>query len=292
MIEYYVAEHTKDENGSPQFVAKGSSISEREMNEMLDKFGFLGEIFQMQTLYNIAVHNAREYQSFMDQSNLRNLVFNIKSSPDAVVAEANRLLFNFCITAQSFINYAEKASKKSGNENKKHFNEYISNLFDNCFEYRFFYKLRNFCAHYSFPISQITTSEPSVVQVTCSKEHLLSYDGWGRIVQNDLAGMDSTIDILDYVEPYLNALTDIMYLIYYYYTPYYMEALKTILHLQNDYHTSLPVFISFKDRQPLEAKPIPVKRIFDDLPLLGKNPYQDIVIEEEDNSIKLSVVPV
>ena len=160
MIEWFIGEHKQDENGAPLFEAKGSSISEIERDKINSKFHFLGDIFLTRKSYDIAVRNARELQYYLDQSNLRKQALELKMPPDFIVTEVNRLIFNFCVAAQSFIDYAGKAAKHYGEDAKKHFVSYTHDLFDASSVYRFFNKLRNFCTHYSFPVTAITTSVP------------------------------------------------------------------------------------------------------------------------------------
>lgn len=73
-----------------------------------------------------------------------------------------------------------------------------SRYFDAYFEYRFFYKLRNYAVHCGLPIQIVrrvpirrdgVAAEGFAIWFDC--EMLLrSYDGWGRHVKNDLEGFD------------------------------------------------------------------------------------------------------
>ena len=290
MIEFYVAEQTFDENGDRTVIGK-ETITEDEIISFLSKFDFMGNINPTRRSYEIAIRNARQYQFYMDPSNLKKQVMDLKTPPEIMAVEINRLIFNFCVSAQSFIDYAKKSAGTIGAAEKEHFEKYTSHLFDNCFSYRFFYKLRNFCAHYSFPITQITSSDPGVVQVTSGKEHLLSYDGWGAIVKKDLEKMDSEINILEYVDPFLEALTELLMLIFYYHTPFYMESLHAYTDLQEKFQVTIPIFISFDGKHPLGLQPIPIKKVIDDLPLLGKNPFQDVIISHDGNKLNLTIIP-
>ena len=290
MIEYYVAEQSFDENGDRTVIGK-EKITEDEINSFLSKFDFMGNINPTRRSYEIAVRNAREYQFYMDHSNLKKQVLDLKTPPEIMGTEINRLIFNFCVSAHSFIDYAQKSAGTIGEAEKKHFIKHTNYLFDNCFSYRFFCKLRNFCAHYSFPITQITSSVPGVVQVTSGKEHLLSYDGWGAIVKKDLEKMESEINILEYVDPFLEALTELLMLIFYYHTPSYLESLHAYIDLQKKYQVTTPIFIGFDGKQPLELKPIPIDSVVDDLPLLGNNPYQNAIVSHDGKKLKYRIIP-
>ena len=218
MIDYYVAEQFFDGKEDSSFVGK-VKISEDEIRSFLASFDFMGNINPARRSYEITIRNAREYQFYMDPSNLKKQLLDMKTPPEVMATEINRLIFNFCVSSQSFIDYAKKAVGKVGEEEKKSFIKQTSHLFDTCFPYRFFYKLRNFCTHYSFPITKITASYPDVVQVKIGKEHLLNYDGWGAIVKKDLESTESEINILEYVDPFLDTLHELLMLVFYYYTP-------------------------------------------------------------------------
>ena len=125
-----------------------------EYREFMHGFDFLKEVSQVKPAYEIVCRNGYELISFMDNKNLMDLYESKKMELEKLGVEGNRMLFNFCVSFRTFMDYAARAVSHR-KEAKNAFDLFVKKLFDKSLEYRLFYKLRNFCAHYAFPFSRV-----------------------------------------------------------------------------------------------------------------------------------------
>jgi len=121
-----------------------------------------------------------------------------------------RTYLDHCLTL-----YSRQYGSKSDEIND--FKSLCSQLFDENFEYRFFYKLRNFTQHCGLPI-EIFKTKFSIregkydIQICCQidpKQLLKKYDEWGNIVKPELKSkskLNNKIDVLTSVNNFNNHL--------------------------------------------------------------------------------------
>ena len=69
----------------------------------------------------------------------------------------------------------------------KDFDNFRRLTFDTFFSYRFFYKLRNYAVHNDIPITFAQNNMESGLKLYFSRDDLIKWDGWGRIVGLGLA---------------------------------------------------------------------------------------------------------
>lgn len=268
---YYVAEQVL-ENEEQKVVIK-EEVSQQEMQRFFQVFEFLGDISPAEIAYEIAIRNGHEFSSYMKRDNLAHLSLVDKVPDRALVAEANRLVFNLCVSVKTFIDYSKKALNKR-KDAKKTFEEYISQVFDSKddLSYRFFDKLRNFCVHYSFPFSKVVAKMPGTIELLCEKSHLQQYDGWGAIVSKDLFKMPECICIPDYVETLLVAITSIDLMLYYSFVKDYYKANYEVAKLMTKHNLKSPIFVSKDEHQNVSLHPIPISPIVRGIGKLKKHP--------------------
>ena len=196
--------------------------------------------------------------------------FSEKIDLGTISIDGNRLLFNMCASFLTFIDYSKKAVSRK-EKAKENFKEFLGNAFDNSFEYRFFYKLRNFCTHYSFPFSTITVTDPGVVLLSCKKEHLLEYDGWG-IVKSDIEKLPEDIAICSYINELLTVITGIMIQTHYYFVEEYYIANKAIAELIEQYAIPSPIFAEDTENGNKTLHPIPTENILTGMEIVKSHP--------------------
>ena len=283
---YFIAE--AQFNGKERIIEVKHKITEDEYKRIMSCFSFAGKISSVKTAHEIAVRNGREFLSFMKPENLSKLHFQEQREPVFIGTEANRLISNFCASVQTFIDYATKAVSYQGKEKEGEFNKFKSSLFDKELAYRFFYKLRNFCVHYSYPFSSITISEPQNVTVQCHKESLLQYDGWGAIVGKDLKMMPDVIDICQFINPLLVVITSLELMTYFYYAEDIFEANKAVATLQKKYQVNVPIMLSEDDQGNRALHPIPITQVMESMKMLEHNPYVKINYVDEGDKMELT----
>lgn len=247
---YYSADRLLDD-GTPGFDIK-SEIDYSEIETILQKCDFLKDISFVQFAYEIAIANGRDLLAFLNKSNLNNLY---KKGDDfnKIGLIANRLSLNFCASLRLFIDRVDNIAEKQPDEAKTRFKEFQRNLYDENFEYRFFYRLRNYTIHYNFPIQIISASIEDGVEVYCSRKAMLKYKKWGP-VKADILQLPETFILRDYIETELALLTALWMQIHVFYIDNYIAALKCIDEFAGKYNLKAPMYICFD--KPLQ-KDIP-----------------------------------
>ena len=157
--------------------------------------------------------------------------------------------------------------------------------------YHFFYKLRIFCVHYSYPFSSVSISEPDNIMVLCNREHLLEYDGWGSIVKHDIKNMPDTIDLCQFVEPLLVSITTLELMMFFYYTEEITNANKTIAQLKEKYAVNVSIIFSEDEYGNRSLHPLPISQVIDCMKELENNLYVTINYIENAEDVKFTAVP-
>lgn len=139
---------------------------------------------------------------------------------DTIFIDINRHLLNLLSTIRTFLDHKETTLKrKFGKESDEflRFEKETNIAFDNNFEYRFIYKLRNYAQHCGLPAGPPETKSymntKSEVQndfnIYFDRNKLLSDFDWGIKVKNDLALQPEKFNILpviDKVHELLNSI--------------------------------------------------------------------------------------
>lgn len=272
-------------NGTRQITGKGE-ISDVDYSLFMEKFDFLNEISPVKIAYDIAIRNAREFAFFMREDQLKKRSIDEKKDLEIIAIDGNRLLFNMCSSFSTFVDYSKKAvsHKEKANEDFKMF---LNHTFDTSLDYRFFYKLRNFCTHYSFPFTTIKASDPGIISLTCSKDHLLEYDGWG-LVKNDIEKMPENVAVCSYVEQLLVIITSIMIQTHYYFAVEYFEANKAIAELAEEFEAPSPVFIEDITNKGGTIHPIPIENIASGIDVLKSHPYVNVTMVKHSSEMTIN----
>lgn len=278
-IKYYAAsvEKTSDRNVS---VVVKDELKEEEFENLVSAAGFLKYIAPAKMAHEIALRNGRELLSFLSEKNLKYELLQKKRDERDFTLDANRLIYNFCASMRTFVDYTTTAVKRKGKE--KDFGLFIRQVYDESIEYRFFYKLRNYTVHYSYPFSGVIMEAPDTVQMICKKEHLLEFDGWGAIVKTDLMSMPEIIEIRKYIEPLLVRLESINLMMYYFYARDYCETSTMYSDFQKKYGLKEPTLMSvegeFNGKKTIH--PLPLRSVVEGVKVLQANPYVNLIISD------------
>ena len=134
-------------------------------------------------------------------------VYEMESVP--YIKELNRLLINALGSFACFLNHYEYILKTKFDKDTifKLYKKICNNYFDNSFEYRFSYKLRNYVVHCNIPVSllQSTQNSPKRSFYINVKELLVEFE-WGTIVKKDLENLNSNIDVKSFINKAQNML--------------------------------------------------------------------------------------
>lgn len=118
------------------------------------------------------------------------------------IKELNRTFINALGSFLCFINHYEYILKEKfvGNEIYDRFKSICNDYFDNYFEYRFCYKLRNYVVHCNIPVTLIQSTK-EVIKDTfyIDIKELLRAFNWGKKVKVDLEKLNSNIEVKELV---------------------------------------------------------------------------------------------
>ncbi|MBQ7278481.1 MAG: hypothetical protein IJQ45_02610 [Clostridia bacterium] len=257
-----------------------------EYREFMHGFDFLKEVSQVKPAYEIVCRNGYELISFMDNKNLMNLYESKKMELEKLGVEGNRMLFNFCVSFRTFMDYAARAVSHR-KEAKNAFDLFVKKLFDKSLEYRLFYKLRNFCAHYAFPFSRVECSSPGKIEIICEKRHLLEYDGWGR-AKEDIEKMPDMINICQHVNQLLVIVTVVLQQTFYFFTEDYFNANKAIAELAEKHSIQHPIFLERSEIGDLSLHPIPFESIKSGMDIIKSHPNVHFSLVNKAEEMKIT----
>lgn len=279
--KYYAASIEQHTSNKKTTIIVKDEITKEEFENLFLVTDFLKYLMPAKEAHKIVIRNGRELLFFLSDKNLKEQLLVKKCSKGNFITDANRLIFNFCASMRTFVDHAITTVQRKGKE--QDFKKFISHIFDESLEYRFFDKLRNYIIHYSYPFVAIQMSVPDSVKIICKKEYLQEFDGWGAIVKKDFASMPEEIDVRQYIEPLLVRLESIYLMMYYYYAQDYCTASTTFANFQKKYDLKIPTTISIKGDLDGEKTihPLSLEAISDGIEELKHNPYINLVISDK-----------
>jgi hypothetical protein len=124
----------------------------------------------------------------------------------------NRYLINYLFSVRTFLDHIETKLKNLYDQNSIkviNFKKACSFEYDNCFSYRFLYKLRNYSQHCGLPLegfSLESKEEPEFsgkivnsMIVKFKRENLLTYGEWGNRIKQEIKALPEEFNVLPHV---------------------------------------------------------------------------------------------
>lgn len=132
----------------------------------------------------------------------------------------NIRLLNLIMSIKTLLDHMETHAKRTyGKESGESalFKKLTALEFDSYFSYGFMYKLRNYVQHCGMPPIGITQSKVYVENGTHTKidlyfgrDNLLNtYDGWGKIVRENIESQDGKLDAIKQIDEFVNSIITI-----------------------------------------------------------------------------------
>jgi hypothetical protein len=189
-------------------------LSNEEFQEYKRASDCLSNFSNTQQLYTITLLNYNEYfttlkeyeQQYSSSQSLNSLIL------ERMFLNINRRLLNYLSSIRSFLDHTEtRLKEKYGKEfaRVKHFLEACSKEYENSFSYKFFYTLRNFTQHFGMPVGSLrltSTEDPPYsgkvshhLEVTFDRDELLKYNGWKRMLKEEIQRLPQEFDISSHV---------------------------------------------------------------------------------------------
>ncbi|MDZ5610135.1 hypothetical protein U2I54_24605 [Bacillus pseudomycoides] len=138
------------------------SITEEEFNELKRNSEPIWEIDGKIRFFDLIKEEYDEYILVIEDQ---------KSKTTKVVRAINNYLSSY----KAFLDRWETFFKRHGSQELiDYFKTSLSEVYDNCFEYRFIYNLRNYAQHAGIPISRISTALDKDIEITINKETFIN----------------------------------------------------------------------------------------------------------------------
>lgn len=149
--------------------------------------------------------------------------------------EVNRIIINYLSSYRMLIDHYDRViNKRFGKLSKEYmrYKELLSDSYDRHFEYRFIYKLRNFCQHCGLPVTELILEGNKIyrtIELCFNKSYLLDdYDSWSPKLKNDFEGLEEKFPVNEIIEMNFQIMESISEQVRFLYKERYIEALKEI----------------------------------------------------------------
>lgn len=184
------------------FLKEDREISGDEFIKIGQSSELLSYFNMNNSYYDMMEKNFEEVLKIINQFEQNRESFTYEKDSVPYIKELNRLLINALGSFFCFINHYEYILKTKFEKDtlSKPFKKICSYYFDNYFEYRFLYKLRNYVVHCNIPVSliQSTQNNPKRSFYINVTELLAEFD-WGEKVKKDLENFYSNIEVKSFI---------------------------------------------------------------------------------------------
>jgi len=186
-------------------------------SNILDRFLKLSS---EENLFRLVEFNYNDLESKLNSLITKNYQFNYYEF-DYLFVEMNRMILNLLSSVRTYLDHTETRLKREyGDTSEEYllFKNATRDAYDNFFEYRFLYKLRNYSQHCGLPAGSAeikSFQDENLVwhdkmNVFFTRDKLINqYDGWSNLVKLDLLGMPENFDVLPLVDKMYDLLKSI-----------------------------------------------------------------------------------
>ncbi|MFC0878879.1 hypothetical protein ACE01N_19960 [Saccharicrinis sp. FJH2] len=219
-------------DNSNQEIKLNGAINESEFLVLSEHTKNLFAFKSQQELHSIFIINFLEFNNLFEQTIHKLLKLKLDralldENPKElkfISRNANRLFLNFLSSGRTFLDHTETYLKRKYGKQSPEFIKFkneTTKLYDNSFEYRFMYKLRNYAQHCGLPINNITFSINNEIQEnvynrkynlnpTFIKQELLdSYEEWGTQLKNDFKQKPEEISVISVIKEYYKNIDEL-----------------------------------------------------------------------------------
>jgi hypothetical protein len=232
-----------DNNPNYQFIKE---IEESSYIEIKNQINIVNEADDSIDLFLIHKNNFGETVDFHNE-HFRDFIENMtepiktdKNEYTFIKIEINRILLNYLSSFRMLIDHSERLIKKRFGKDSTEFltlKETLKNAYDNHFEYRFIYKLRNFCQHCGIPVTDfIIDNTKKSAEMCFNKQYLLNeYDSWGVEIKNDFLKLEPKFSVNEILLKNIEIMNNISKMIHSLYKGIFIDSLRR-LHLITQKH--------------------------------------------------------
>lgn len=199
-----------------------SNLSDEDFQLLMQEEKKLLEFFVLKSLFDITELNLKDLQQYVStfEADLRRDKVLILDEPDRVSLNINRLFLNYVFSYRTYIDHLETFLKRTFGDASNElttFKKLTAELYDNHFEYRFIYKLRNYAQHCGLPID-VFNINPSIYEgvydVKINIEFapnllLVKFDAWGAQLKKELSELKTNLSVITVANTFLEITKEI-----------------------------------------------------------------------------------
>lgn len=177
-------------------------ITKEEYDKFVTSNETLGRIVSNYDYYEMLMSNVDEVLSVIHAFEAKRDSFVYSNEIEPYVRELNRTFINALGSFACYLNHYEYVLKTKYDDNSifDKFKKVCNTYFDSYFAYRFFYKLRNYVVHCNIPVTLLESTANCVEETFyIDVSELLEEFDWGKIVKEDLEGLEADIGVKDFI---------------------------------------------------------------------------------------------
>jgi len=150
-----------DNNPNYQFIKEIEEISYLKIKDQINIVNEVDDSIDLFLIHNYNFQKTVDFHNGDFRDFIENMTEPIKTDKNEythIKIEINRILLNYLSSFRMLIDHSERLIKKRFGKDSKDFLKFkktLKNIYDNHFEYRFIYKLRNFCQHCGIPVTDL-----------------------------------------------------------------------------------------------------------------------------------------
>lgn len=160
-------------------------------------FSFISSCKSVEHIKDIVCHNKTVLKSYVSDEWIAKLSVD-GVDVTSILTAANAYALNYATSIRTFLDIMH-ANLSTRKDDLKYMRNLESACFDKYFDYRLWYRLRNFIVHRSLPYTRIVQSLIDSSGVRCDRDFLLGWDGWGSI-RREIASLPERINLADYLD--------------------------------------------------------------------------------------------
>jgi len=203
----------------------GRELSQDELDSIDGATTILRRYLTNQQLFEICRRNFSDFEREIEAlSSSYSQDYNLEwSYVSGMVVAVNMRILNLLSSIRTYLDHTEARLKRTFGADSRQvnsFKESTAHEYDNCFSYRFVYRLRNFTQHCGMPLGRILTksdlnlghesSATHYIDFFFERDHLLAqFDSWGNPVKGELSALPEYFAI----GPHLKSTMDCLHCI-------------------------------------------------------------------------------
>jgi hypothetical protein len=248
-------------------------IDEDKYISIKKSIGIVDEVHNSMDLFLILQNNYNEIANFQE-NHIEKFIKNIneplninRDDYTRLKIEINRVVQNYLSSVRMFVDHCDaNLNRRFRKESAEYldFKKTLSKFYDNNFEYRFIYKLRNFCQHCGLPVSDFSIDNHQdfiTLELNFNSEYLLSeYDSWKADLKKDLIKINGMFSATKVISNHFKIMFLISQKIHSLYEKIFLTALRTLDFHTKEHRDEFELIIVTENNSNTESKNITITK--------------------------------